>query len=817
MSTKLPTDDFTPTEGSTVGLDGYPDTAYNEGVLNQWTPAAVRGLAGIPDGVIGGGEQTKSAAINFEGFTLPEELEAEEIPDLVDHTWLDPEQSQDPSRLPKTPHVAIWELEEAWGKHRTDGIHRVPLMDKDKVTYEASLKAPVKKATVDKDTLTNAISRAWRRITAGTPIKTVGTELAGALGDAAPQAKSAFEEMRGEVGLIGNVYVRADAYPKCASGKWNDVIRKTACDAQYVVAKPDCSGCIMAQQGRCAAFGGRRIVDAVPYDEALQLYRPRIAAAGAARVASGDAKQTLRRGFVAMANAQTPAPETNFPTETDATRARSIRTVAEPVSVRDPAEVQREQRLAAAKRRVARYVQDGLIGKSDGDHLVSRVHDANEMLRRAAAIASRPIVPKGYTGAENDLVKQATDRGLVSRPVSVVSREPERQRVHADIARWQKEGKLSKGMAQRLIASTADPADVSKAASELVALGVPVALEYTPTKTNHYSGINQQDGRTATRQASKMDVMRELQAAEIRMAAQQRKLDSEVEKREHESTRAAKRASAIATKVASIIGEIDRGVRGTALAAIIRRTFARDEIREASVALDPVLKRTNALTDKGVTRKYADKNYTAAPQFVRPASTPITEVSRLARWVRRLMAEGAAGAELDARIQARFASGVRTAGADTVSALRRAHEGLSGHIYVDAAAYATPNGTEGCDEGARHHRTNAVPAVLEIQSKCASCVHRKERLDGRVACSLYAKPLVKDASEVVADPAKHQRDMIRLADAPDHEHTASLFANTYNQNEFNLGVDTELDNVVVEDMPEPEAVGEYFFGGIEID
>jgi hypothetical protein len=59
--------------------------------------------------------------------------------------------------------------------------------------------------------------------------------------------------------------------------------------------------------------------------------------------------------------------------------------------------------------------------------------------------------------------------------------------------------------------------------------------------------------------------------------------------------------------------------------------------------------------------------------------------------------------------------------------------------------------------------------------------------------------------------------MIRLADAPDHEATASLFANTYDQSEFNLGQDTELDNVVIDDMPETEAVGEYLFGGIQID
>ena len=138
-------------------------------------------------------------------------------------------------------------------------------------------------------------------------------------------------------------------------------------------------------------------------------------------------------------------------------------------------------------------------------------------------------------------------------------------------------------------------------------------------------------------------------------------------------------------------------------------------------------------------------------------------------------------------------------------------------MYVDAAAYATKTGTAGCEEGARHHRTNGVPAVLEMPRKCGGCIHRTARQDGTTTCSVYAKPLVRSAAEVVDDPARHQRDMIRLADAPDQEATASLFANTYDPTEFALGLDTELDHVEVDDMPETEAVGEYLFGGIELE
>jgi hypothetical protein len=820
VTTHLPTDLFTPTEGSTFGLDGYPDTAYNEGVLHQWDNASVRGLAGLPDGVVGGDDGwEKTSAINYEGFTLPEELDEDDHADVVDHTWIDPEQPQDPNRLPKSPHVSVPELEEAWGKNRrTDGVHLVPYVDKERADYEASLHAPSRKASVPVAVVRDAVSRAWRRVTAGAPVRDVGTELATALGDDAPRAKAAFDAMRGEVGLVGKVYVRADAYPKCATGRWADTVRKTACDAQYVLAKSDCDGCVMAQQGRCAAFGGRRIVSEVPYDEALQVYGPRIAAAGI-RIASGDPREVLRRALKAAAASRAAAPQTNFAVETDVDRARALRTATAPTTVRSPDEVRVERELEAARLRVARYVRDGLVGRDDAAHIVVNVRDPAEMLRRVAAIAARPADASAYSGAENDLVRQVTDRGLTAAPAPVVSRDPERRRVHADIARWVKEGRLTGDMARRLTASTADPADVSKAASELVALSAPIAPKYTPAQVSKYAGPHQGDARTTARRASASDVMRELQAAEARAAAAQRLLDQEAVKRERATTREARRAATIAAKVAAVVAEIDRGVRGSALASFIHRTIARDEVREASTALDPVLRRTAALSDRpSEARKYADVAYKVAPQFARTASdAPPADVSRLARWARRLMAEGVAGSELDARIAARFASGVRTAGTDVVSALRRAHEGLSGHVYVDAEAYATKVGTDGCEEGARHHRASGVPAVLEMPNKCGGCVHRVARADGQVACSVYAKPLVKSASEVVADPARHQRDMIRLADAPDHEATASLFANTYDQSEFNLGQDTELDNVVIDDMPETEAVGEYLFGGIQID
>lgn len=823
MSTYLPTDLFTPTEGSTYLLDGYPDTAYGEGTARKWDSASVRGLAGIPDGVVGGDiEWEKTAAINYEGFTLPEELEADDHADVVDHTWLDPEQPQDGSRLPKTPHVAIPQLEEAWGRNRrTDGIHLVAAVDKDRADYEASLRAEARKAAAPKSKVADTVARAWRRVTAGTDLRTVGTELATALGDDAHRAKAAFDEMRREAGLVGRVYIRADAYPKCANGTWNDTVRKTACDAQYVQAKSECGGCVMAQQGRCAVFGGRRIVAEVPYGEALSVYGPRIAAAGV-RVASGDPKGALRRGLreAARRAARADAPETNFHVVSDAEAARSLRATTAPTVIRTPDQVRRERELTAVQHRVARYVRDGLISREDAAHLIRSVADPAEMLRRAASVAARPRAASEYTGASNDLVSQVAERGMSASGTPTVTRDAARRRVHAAVARWHRDGLLTVDDARSLVASEADPTDVAHAAAELIAsAGMPMPGDAADLGVDARTATVNIDTARRSRKTTADDVWRELRDAEARTAKTQRVVERVAADRERASTRDGKRAVRIARKVAAVVAEIDRGVRGSALVGFIHRTITPDEVREASVALDPVLRRTAALSGgPSKARDYAGTRYEPAPQFTRTASEPAHgEVPRMVRWARRLMAEGVAGSELDHRIAARFASGVRTAGTDVVAALRREHEGLSGHVYVDAAAYAIKTGTAGCEEGSRIHRTNAVPAVLEMPTKCGGCVHRTARKDGTASCSVYGKPLVRSASEVIADPAKHQRDMIRLADAPDQETTASLFANTYDPTEFALGLDTELDHVEVDDMPEHETVGQYLFGGIELE
>lgn len=707
MTSHFPKDLFTPTEGSNYGLDGYPDMAYGEGVLHQWDNA--RNLAGIPDGVVGGDpEWSKSAAVDFDTMILPNELSGFEDREIVELSWLDPNQGQDPARLPHQHFNIVPELQEAWGKGRhTDGLHFAHAVDTERARYEASLKTDATAQKKSASDIEAATQRAWRQVTAGASLEVVAKDLAAAVG--VDQAKTIFQGIRSEVGLVGHVYVRADAYPKCASGQWSDTVRKQATQAQYVVKKKACGSCALAQSGRCAAFGGRQLVDAVPYAEAMNTYAPRIAAAGVQVPHGGDLKKGLKQALK-MAREATVKVEghhhvvsTYMPGE-----------LQHDVLTHHQAQKGQAQALRQAQLRVARYVKENLIRREDAAQIVQSVLDPREMLRRAAALATKPKEASIYSGQMND--------------------------VSAD----------------------------------------------------------------AHRTTSTVDVV-----------AAQKQIERTAQQREQAASREGRRAAAIAAKVSAIQQEIERGVRGQVLASFIQRTLARDEVAEASKVLNPILQRTGALKEERQTRTYEAPQFKAAPLSQKAASGPAHgEVQRLMRWARRKMTEGAVGLELDQLLAGRFATSVRTAATNVLTQLRSTHEGLSGHVYVDAEAYATKTGTEGCSKGALTHRANGIPAVLAM-TRCAGCLQRKAKLDGTAVCSVYGKPLVASAAEVVTNPAKHQQEMIHIADAPDAEVTASLFANTYDASEFNLGGDSELDHVELSDMPSSEKVGNVFFGGLE--
>ena len=159
---------------------------------------------------------------------------------------------------------------------------------------------------------------------------------------------------------------------------------------------------------------------------------------------------------------------------------------------------------------------------------------------------------------------------------------------------------------------------------------------------------------------------------------------------------------------------------------------------------------------------------------------------------------------MDGLIGHRFADSTLKEASEHIANARNAHEGASGFLYVDAEAYLTP---KGCEEGARRHRANQIPAVAKME-RCGSCALAVKREDGTLKCSAYNKTLVGDWDE--SELAEVKAKNLKGAAMSDAEATSSLFAPTYNSDEFGL-VNANLEGFDYSDL-EAEKMAKITFG-----
>ena len=265
------------------------------------------------------------------------------------------------------------------------------------------------------------------------------------------------------------------------------------------------------------------------------------------------------------------------------------------------------------------------------------------------------------------------------------------------------------------------------------------------------------------------------------------------------------------SRVAKVQQEINRGLRGTLLKTLIEKTISRNEAPEALRILkvsNETLQDTrkeDRVYDKSKFTRYASEHREAAidVEAVKKAS----EMSKVATWLRRTMAEGFAGKDLDDLISKRLSDSVRNASESKVREVRAQHEGVSGFLYVDAEAYASPSGVTGCEQGALKHRANKISSVAEMP-RCATCAMARVLEDGTRKCGVYNKVLMDFSGE---DLSKIQTSNIRATNMTDVELTTSYFSPTYDPSEFGL------DNSVLEgldlDLPEDQKVSDVTFGG----
>lgn len=392
--------------------------------------------------------------------------------------------------------------------------------------------------------------------------------------------------------------------------------------------------------------------------------------------------------------------------------------------------------------------------------------------------------------AHKQLSSAKTERKVISRKDREAASELKKAQVQ--VGRWVVDGLLDKEDGKKLLAS-------SLSGPEMIRLG---ALRITAAaEVENYSGIFNQAPTydPVSREVVKAQLSKAGKAAKSKQATMSQMAAARIKA----TTRASKKEAAVHAKVQKIAAAMDRGVKGPMLKKLIRTTIARDEISIAAPILDPLLvaaAKTRVANNTKKEREFSGPKYTRhAPMSKAAALTPSKkEVSRFLRWAKLKMNEGLSGRRLDTMIAVNWTDSIVKAAQEDLQQLRDAHEGLAGNLYVDATAYASKKGSDGCEKGGLQHRTNGVKSVLAMD-RCNGCVFAQKLANGSSVCSQYRKPLVATreqalpgATPMTAKQAtpdalrRYQRESIRLANAPEEEQLTSLFAPSYSPDEFDL-------------------------------
>ena len=260
-------------------------------------------------------------------------------------------------------------------------------------------------------------------------------------------------------------------------------------------------------------------------------------------------------------------------------------------------------------------------------------------------------------------------------------------------------------------------------------------------------------------------------------------------------------------KVQKVAALVEKGAKGPKLLTLVDRLFGTRERRLVASSLDPILVQGKAFETQASMVSERPVIREAIPQKPKSTVSP-REIQAALSWVRRQMNEGFVGADLTYLLKQRITTPVLKAASEQLVQLRRQHEGLAGHLYVDASAYASPEGTKGCDEGGLQHRTNGIKLLMPME-RCGACVFR----NANSVCQKYNKQIVDRLPETAVE---FRRQVLAAARMTDAEATASMFMDSTSNvvSEFGLH-NAALDNVETAEA-EHNPLDGVFFGGFEV-
>lgn len=845
---RVPNGGYTLTSGSNYMLDGFQfDTEYNGGVLEKARLPEAKGLSSLPSGMIPNDSplfsEIPSHTDDEGGIHLGDFIKeaSDQYVPIVDHSWLakEPKENLEGSRSKKDIYEemdegfysdsALKELESAWSTSTT-GLELVPNENRKHPKYTNP------ERDIDSlpgDDYRANIEKAMRRSAYGEPIRTVVADLKNEMGRR--YNESIGEKIASEHGLHGKVYIKEEAFPGIFNGKWDKVIKKRCASAMYII--PNVQDCVYDYHL------GRKVVNNINWKKAFETYSPKLKTIGV-RLGSGDNyKNRLKSAFLATPPSPIQ-PQTWFETQEDLTKKYSSEEAQSKFASYKPEETNvgtlRDKEVQNLHNKfmslASNLVKLGLSTKNQVLRIASSENDYHTKIQSLKVLASKPVLTKTgkYLGSgvnagtmagksfNNDFGHFDTAK---QRELAIRSKVAEDK-----VGRLIKAGLISLDQMEKLACGCGNPEEAVQNALDFIAQNqVDVSNKgYSETKYEQLNLLKEANNDFTDFQKEVSDRLRKNYQAmeEASSHISDKEYDSQQWSEQSKLKQANNNFKAIQQELELRLKQanempllqkekevlaVNRKIEATLNSIVSSGLLDRANLEHLVDGVsNPQKKLAKVLNHLTTTQKkeYSDTQYTQHIEN-KKSSVKLASAESVEKWVRQKMAEGNMGKELDVLLQTKFASEVLDHYGEKIGSLRKAHEGLSGQLYVDAKAYDTPKGVTGCEQGALQHRANTIPAVLEMD-KCATCVYK----NAEDICQKYNKPIVASVELLGIDnPRKYQKEAIKLANSSDSEKTASLFANNYDANEFSLTTNDEVD---IDEEQTPQALADVLFGGFEV-
>jgi hypothetical protein len=855
-NSKLPDGGYTLTNGSNYMLDGFQfDTEYNGGVLEKARLPSAKGITALPTGMIPPNSPISSdlptgVEVEFDmDLTEFTKDASEQMIPLVDHSWLAslPEEDLEgqrshedvlkhfsEGRFENTQVNQLKTLQDSWASGSNTGLEILPNTNRKHEKYKNPYHTH--QSQLPGDDYRKQVEKGSRKLAYGNKMASI--------------SESAQSDLSEEYGLHGHVYIKESSFPGLFNHKWDEVINKRCASALYIVANhEDCA---------FDRFLGKKIVASVqdiPWKEAYRTLMPKLEVYGIKKVSGSSYQSMLKQAFIDYTEGNFEQPQhaaTWFqiqPNESSLISLERAKTALDQFEVENPyveswqdrdqhKEEMRLQRIAK------QLVSQNLLEEEIVSDILQGDRTASDKIQRLYDIATQPVEKSTYEGHG----KNASYHNMHKHQTVADAYIPQKGSRELAKRREVAQKKVA-GLILAELVTVEEVEQIAKKASTPEGK-VKAVLEYIGSKTDKvstYQGVvDNFESRLTTAQLKQVqDTFFNKQASQSKSSYEKEvrgqidaliqsgvismaqfdtvlKKHASLETRLHALYELASKPVHL-KKASGQTGHYGSKINKTAEINYTSSDWSKAQAKisklvETGLLTQGQVDSLNSKDPNDFIRKAFDiaAKPTEATQYQgqetahilgsKKSNNMTATENKVASWLRQKMSEGSAGQELDLLLSTRFSQTVLSDHKERIASLRSEHEGISGHAYVDSEAYMT-QGTDGCDKGALLHRANQIPTLLK-NAKCGGCVFN---VGG--TCQKYNKLAVDQSNEVVEDKVGYQREMIRLANSSDAERTASLFVNNFNEGEFNLQQDHNVD---FSDAPSLDLVGEILFGGFEI-